>query len=273
MQITPHIHSLTIPFTVPAPSGPIPRSANVFFVCADKVTLIDTGVAGAEEKIFAYLRSIGRTPEEISLLLLTHSHPDHIGAARAIMEATGCRVAAHGAERSWVEDTGLQERERPVPGFQTLVGGPVPVTTELADGDLLDLGSGLHLEALHTPGHSAGSLSFWAPAEKTVITGDAVPLPGDMPIFDDWQGAVDSLERLRALDPQWLLSAWDEPRQGDAVQKRLDEGLAWLRRIRAAVREIGAAEPMELCRRAVAALELPPFAANPLVARSFMSCL
>lgn len=277
MQLTPRIHQLTIPFVVPAPGGPIPRSANVFIICTDTVTLIDSGVAGAEERIFACLREMGRLPGQIGQLILTHSHPDHVGAARAIREATGCCVAAHGGERNWIEDTALQEQQRPVPGFRTLVGGPVRVDRELFDGERLDLGAGFHLEVLHTPGHSSGSISLHAPAEQALITGDAVLLAGDMPIFDDYPAAQTSLQRLRGCDADWLLSAWDDPRRGEEAQQRIDESMAWLKLIRETVRIVSggkpAMEPLELCRRVAAELGLPPFAVNPLVARSFMACL
>lgn len=115
MQITSQIHQLTIPFTVPTPGGPIPRSANLFLVLGRDITLIDSGVRGAEATIFDHLRVMGRQPAEIGHLILTHAHPDHIGAARALRDACGCRTAAHGIERGWIEDVARQERERPVP--------------------------------------------------------------------------------------------------------------------------------------------------------------
>ena len=52
----------------------------------DTIILIDTGVAGCENQIFEDIRSTGRDPSEIALVILTHSHPDHIGAARAIQQ-------------------------------------------------------------------------------------------------------------------------------------------------------------------------------------------
>ena len=277
MQITTQIHQLTIPFIVPTPGGPIPRSANLFLVLGREVTLIDSGVRGAETAIFDYLRGSGRQPMEIGHLVLTHAHPDHIGAARALRDACGCRIAAHGAERGWVEDVARQERERPVPGFQSLVGGSVTVDLELRDGDAIDLGEGLSLEVLHTPGHSDGSVSLWLAQERALFCGDAVPLAGDLPIFSDYRASVASLERLRSCGADWLLSAWDEPCTGDGVGRRIDEALAWLAQIRETVRSAAQesfdGDPLALCRRVVPLLGLPPVAANPLVARSFMACL
>ncbi|OGU16418.1 MAG: MBL fold metallo-hydrolase [Geobacteraceae bacterium GWC2_53_11] len=274
MQITPQ---LTIPFTVPSPGGPIPRSANLFLVIGKDIILIDSGVRGCENAIFDYLQSLGRQSAEIAHLILTHAHPDHIGAARAVMEACACQVAAHGAERDWIEDVAIQERERPVPGFQTLVGGSVVVALELKDGDRIVSEEGVSLEVVHTPGHSSGSISLWLEQEQAVFCGDAVPLPGDMPIFTDYEASVASLERLRALEAEWLLSAWDEPRHGDAVERRIDEALQWLELIRRTVRDVARqsfdGDALALCRQVVPLLGLSPFAANPLVARSFAACL
>jgi glyoxylase-like metal-dependent hydrolase (beta-lactamase superfamily II) len=276
MQITPLIHVITIPFSVPAPTGPIPRSVNVFLMGADRITLIDSGVAGAEELIFAALQRAALGPEGIGQLILTHSHPDHLGAARAIRRASGCRVLAHGAERGWIEDTELQERERPVPGFRTLVGGPVAVDTPLLGGETVTVDRSLSLQVLHTPGHSPGSISLWCPEERALFSGDAVLVPGDLPIFDDYGAVVDSLQRLAAMRPAWLLSAWDRPRQGAEAIDMLGESLRWLERIHHTVQRLvgddGSGDGMELCRRAVAELGLPPFAVNPLVARSFSAC-
>jgi len=124
MQITPAIHALRHPFKIPvAPGIEIDRFVYSFILAGETITLIDTGVAGCENSIFDNIRSIGRDPDEISLIILTHSHPDHIGAVKAIKEATGCSVTAHPAERAWLEDVDLQNRERPVPGFSLLVGG------------------------------------------------------------------------------------------------------------------------------------------------------
>lgn len=151
-----------------------------FLVYGDQITLIDTGVAGCEKDIFDYIRSTGRDPSEIALIILTHSHPDHIGAARAIKQLTGCSIAAHPAERAWIEDVDLQNRERPVPGFATLVDGSVSVDHELADGDTVETDEkrGSEILVFHIPGHSKGSISLFLHSEGALFCGDAVPVAG-----------------------------------------------------------------------------------------------
>lgn len=272
MQISSLIHAVRIPFTVPTPLGTIERFVYVYLVCGEKVTLIDSGVAGSEAVIFGYLESMGRK-KEINRLLLTHSHPDHIGAARAIRAATGCPVLAGEIERSWIEDTEKQARERPVPGFGTLVGGSVALDRVLVAGELLDLGGGLTLEVIATPGHSAGSLSFFLREEGALFTGDAVPVPGDLPIYDDYRTSVATLEWLQRLDGVGLLlEAWQEPRPADTGD-RLAAGTSWLHEVDAAIRQMLTRDQddMGLCRDVVAKLGLSPLAVNPLVARSLRS--
>ncbi|OPY42163.1 MAG: Hydroxyacylglutathione hydrolase [Methanoregulaceae archaeon PtaU1.Bin222] len=245
LQISSAIHAIRHPFKVPvAPGVALDRFVYSFVIACDTITLVDTGVAGCEETIFDYIRSIGRDPSEISLILLTHSHPDHIGAAKATRDATGCTVMAHSAERRWIEDTDLQNRERPVPGFSTLVGGPIPLDHEVADGDTID---------------------------------PDVPVAGDLPVYDDARKSVRSLQRLkRTRNIRILLSAWDEPRSGKAVYDRMDQAAAYLEMIHKAViqaSETGTSDKMEFTKRTAALIGLPPQAVNPLLSRTFAATM
>ena len=106
MQITEQIHAIKIPFSLPiSPEMNVDRFAFVYFVFGEKIHLIDSGVAGADSIIWEYIETQGREPDEISTLILTHSHPDHIGSAKSIRDRTYCNVFAHPAEQDWIEDT------------------------------------------------------------------------------------------------------------------------------------------------------------------------
>jgi glyoxylase-like metal-dependent hydrolase (beta-lactamase superfamily II) len=279
MQITEHIHALKLPFQIPAGPGiTIERFVNVYLVYSDSgIHLIDSGVAGCENNIYAYIRSTGHTPEEIATLILTHSHPDHIGAARAVKDAAGCAVWAHPAERDWIEDTEKQVRERPVPGFTALVGGPVAVDRLLEDGETLEL-SGVAVDVLHAPGHSRGSISLLVREDGALITGDAIPVPGDIPIYEDVAATVRTVRRLRETPGmEVLLSSWDIPRRGGDADLFMGESLSWLERIHRAVSDTAeggtVADSPEFVRGVLAKLGLPVQAANPLVARTFAAHL
>jgi hydroxyacylglutathione hydrolase len=280
MQITPSIHALRLPFRVPiAPGIALDRFVYSYLVYNETITLIDTGVAGCEAQIFESIRSNGRNPLEIALIILTHSHPDHIGAVRAIQKATGCRIAAHPAERAWIEDVELQNRERPVPGFATLVGGSVHLDDELTDGDTIELDENRvgKMQVFHTPGHSPGSISLFMHSEGALFSGDAIPVTGCLPVYDDALASMQSIKRLRRLSGiRILLSAWEEPRKNEAAYQRMDRAVEYLQTIHEAVLAAAGSDvpdPMELTRKTAAALGLPPQAVNPLLARTFAANL
>jgi len=278
MKITDHIHALKIPFQIPVgPGKNLARFVYVYFVLGRETVLIDSGVKGSESIIFEYLEDLGRDHEEISLLLLTHAHPDHIGAAATVKKKTSCLTAAHKDARGWIEDVEQQFKERPVPGFHNLVGGSTGIDRILQDGDVVDLGP-VTLEIIHTPGHAKGSISLYSKEEGVLLTGDAVLQKNDLPIYDDAAAAAASIKRLKNItDINYLLASWTDPLEGGAAHKMLDEGLAYLQEIHAAVRKIASsddtADPMELCARAVKILGLPDIAVNPLIARSIASHL
>jgi hydroxyacylglutathione hydrolase len=280
MQITPTIHALRLPFTVPiAPGIALDRFVYSYLIYGETITLIDTGVAGCERQIFDYIRSTGRDPSEIALIILTHSHPDHIGAARAIRQATGCSIAAHPAERTWIEDVECQNRERPVPGFSMLVGGSVRLDHELVDGDSIETDETRtgELQVFHSPGHSAGSISLFLHSEGVLFSGDAVPVAGDIPVYDDAVASVQSIQRLRGINGiRTLLSAWDEPKKDALAYQRMDDAIGYLQKIHETVIAASGDDPldlMELTRKVAGQLGLPPQAVNPLLARTFSANL
>lgn len=274
MKITEHIHALKLPFSIRLSNEcTVERFVYVFLLIGRKICLVDGGVAGSASAIFDSIRNLGRDPRDIALLILTHSHPDHVGGAKIIREQSGCFVAAHAAERNWIEDVERQGRERPVPGFASLVSGSVRVDRLLADNDILESDAHPRIEVLHTPGHSKGSISLWIPEDNALIAGDAIPRPGDIPIYEDVESTECSLRRLQALsNVKTLLSAWDVPRREEEVPRIFDEALGYVRQVHETVCRIGCQAEMpspEECRRILDALGLGAVPANPLVARTF----
>jgi len=90
-------------------------------------------------------------------ILLTHGHDDHIRAAADAAEALRAPIHLHPA------DTMLWEQVYPHTRFDA----------EIADGDAYELG-GVTLTAVHTPGHSPGSVCFHAPQLGVVFSGDTL---------------------------------------------------------------------------------------------------
>jgi len=271
MKVSGSVHSFTIPFRIPAGEGHfIERSVRAFLVAGRETCLIDAGVAGSAGSLLALAGNAGGDPGGISTLVLTHSHPDHMGGGLAIQRATGCIVAAHPAEVGWIEDPEQQARERPVPGFSTLVEGPVRVDRLLGDGDRIGIGGGRHLAVIHTPGHSPGSISLFLGEEGVLFTGDAIPVKGGFPVYDDPLASLESIRKLGDLKGvRALLSSWDTLKTGEGIRQALAEGEEVIRGLHAVV--VRAAEketdPVNLTRIVIGALGLP-LSALPLIART-----
>ncbi|MGH7903396.1 MAG: MBL fold metallo-hydrolase [Candidatus Dormibacteraceae bacterium] len=115
----------------------------------------------------------------VGVVLVTHSHPDHLPLAARLAARHRCPVSRH---------------------------------PELADQDTVRVGS-VSLVALHTPGHAPDHLCFWLEQDRVAFTGDLLLGQGSTMItFPDGDMAayLDSLDRLAALNPRMLFPGhWD----------------------------------------------------------------
>jgi hydroxyacylglutathione hydrolase len=116
------------------------------------------------DEILALARDLG---VKIVRLVSTHGHIDHLMAARAVKEATGAPFLLHPADA---------EIARAMPDSAARwLGVRVPPPPEadisLADGDDLEI-EGVSLRVIHTPGHTPGSVSLYAPG--LLFSGDTL---------------------------------------------------------------------------------------------------
>lgn len=142
------------------------------------VTLVDAGLGRrGGPRVLRALEHIGKTPEQVRAIVVTHAHRDHLGGAARLRERTGAPVQAHSADAAAIR----RGRRDPVDSVNPLAplinridrGIPVcAVDTEFADGDLLDLAGGLRV--LHTPGHTPGHCSLLHQRSGVLITGDSL---------------------------------------------------------------------------------------------------
>jgi len=237
MQVSESIHTLKIPFKLRVgPDKTVDRFVFAYLIFGDQICLIDSGVAGSEAVILDYIKNAGRDPREISRIIFTHSHPDHIGAGPALKKQTGCKLAAHIDAKPWIENVDEQYAQRPVGNFYDLVGGPVDIDLGLKDGDRVDLGGGRTLEIFHTPGHSKGSISLLFDKDRALFTGDAVPKPKTVPIYENVAVSIESIKKLKQIKGlEILMASWDDPQLGAGVYPSMDAGLQWFQQIHEAV--------------------------------------
>jgi hydroxyacylglutathione hydrolase len=239
MRITETIHAFKHSFRLSLGEDRyVDRFVYSYILLGEKVCLIDTGVSGTSSSLQDYLKKLGRSPKEISMVLLTHAHPDHIGGCLAIKKISSASFAAHPADKPWIEDVEKQVRERPIFNFFELVEGSVPVDRDLKEGEIF-WDKGRNLTVLETPGHSLGSISFYLEEEGALFVGDAVPAAGTLPIYIDPQACIGSIRKLQKISGvKHFFSSWHDPISGAQVATTMEEGIRYIKQIDAIVVEL-----------------------------------
>jgi glyoxylase-like metal-dependent hydrolase (beta-lactamase superfamily II) len=275
MKLTDKIHLLKLDFQVSLnPQKKIDRFVNCIIVFGDKITLIDTGTKGCFQNIFNCIKDNGRDIFDIETVILSHSHPDHLGSAAKIKEITGCRILAHENEKGWIEDIELQNRERPVPGFFELVDQSVKIDEFLKNGMEIRANRDITMKIIYSPGHSRGSINILFREDRILFTADSIPVKNDIPNYDNFTDMVNSLNRIKAdTDYDILLTSWTPViTDRNEMKKFLGEGEEYMKKLDEAVKNIYEGEepePLYFCRKVINKLGLPEFYVMPIVDRAF----
>ncbi len=152
---------------------------NSFLIADDdgSLTLVDAGLKRAEKKVLAALRGLGKAPEDVQRIIVTHAHSDHAGGLAQAKQATGASVLAH--ERDAIY---LSSGKPPQLDSSRLSGrvmtrargsfSKIEVGATFQDGELLPIGGGLRV--VHTAGHTPGHVSLLHEPTAVLITGDAI---------------------------------------------------------------------------------------------------
>ena len=180
--------------------------------------LIDAGTRWDRRRIFAEIE--GR---ELSLLALTHVHPDHQGVAKDVCEARGIPLACH------ADDVEAMDGRRPVQ--EAAVGNiankvirrfwqgpPYKVERVLNEGDEV-----AGFRVVHAPGHARGEMIFFRDSDRVAICGDVIrnmsyatgrPMLAEPPEIFTYDPAENrrSIDKLADLNPALIL-----PGHGPAV--------------------------------------------------------
>src|SRR3984957_8848676 len=179
IQLTPQLHHIKFPV-----------GHAYLWHDPDGLTLIDTGLPGSAPLIAAAIGQAGYQTEDLRRLVLTHFHPDHIGAAADIAAWGEVEVMAHQADAPFIraEAPGpppdLADWERPLFAQVTsqatseaaseVAQEPPPpprIDREFNDGNELPFGDGA--VAVAAPGHTPGSVAIHLPRHQVLFTGDA----------------------------------------------------------------------------------------------------
>ncbi len=175
--------------------------------------LVDTAMRGYESLVKEAVTSVGRLGRDVTWIVNTHAHHDHMGLNSFAQKLTGARIAAHVHGRAWIRDPLINYREF-VLQFPDLIKD-TPATREevfntLGEGTELDMGikGGEHfylgdtdVEVVSLPGHVLGEVGLLVREDHTLILGDVL-IGLDLPMFHGYVHPVayrQSLQRLREL--------------------------------------------------------------------------
>ncbi len=183
--------------------------------------LVDCGRMGSEGKILKEMNRLGLQPADLCLLILTHAHYDHAGAARRLKEICGCRIMIHKSEASR-----LQAGKTPIPGgtrwkakvlvfvgrifawhlmkypparADILVGGPGSPEAESAS--LVDYN--FPGKVIHSPGHTPGSMVVLMEGGEMLAGDSLFGLAGKRifpPFAEDPAALIESWKRISTME-------------------------------------------------------------------------
>ncbi|MBI4909443.1 MAG: MBL fold metallo-hydrolase [Acidobacteria bacterium] len=195
-------------------------------------TLIDTGLRTADSynELVAQLQTIGLPISAITEILLTHTHPDHVGQTRRLLDETGARLVMSREERDQL--VGLahsEDRPQLLTGTMTAAGVPAGLIPRilrgfaqirlnfdaiepdafLEDGAVLDTALG-PFQLIETPGHSPGHMCLYSRDRQLMISGDHIlqfitPNIGWLPEKDALGDFHRSLQRVFPLEIETIL--------------------------------------------------------------------
>lgn len=199
--------------------------AFVYLLRGDQVALVDSGVADTPLSVLrGALAEIGLALSDVSVVLSTHAHLDHIGGNMQLRQASSAKIHVHAADLPMAQSVEAEVEFHTAP-LRTLefpseavadraahvrdnAGEAAGADVVLSDGDVIDLGAGLRLRVIHCPGHTPGQVAYWWEKEGLLLTGDAIQgwgsRPGGYPLYHDAPSYRRSQEALLRLGPQTL---------------------------------------------------------------------
>lgn len=144
--------------------GPLAENTYLL-VCPDTRQAIFVDPGDEADLLWQGLEAAGA---ELQAIVLTHAHLDHVGAVEAIRRRASVPVYLHPADNDLLAEAPDWGRR-----FGLVIAPVAPADHPLSHGDHLAWGT-IALDVLHTPGHTAGGVCFYAPGDSTILAGDTL---------------------------------------------------------------------------------------------------
>jgi glyoxylase-like metal-dependent hydrolase (beta-lactamase superfamily II) len=216
-----------------------PRTTGVLLIQGSDTAVVETGHTSCGLRILSELKKRNIPRDTVRYVFVTHRHGDHCGGTTPLL---GGLPEAVVAGHKYALAT-LRNPERLNAGARQLFGPfaediiPLPstvATEELKGGEVIDLGQGVEIEVVTTPGHTSDHLAYFERKSMTLYTGDAAGLlgperytvlPTAFPPSFKYKIYRASLEKLRAYDPEFLAFSHFGVATGPEVATTFDRAL------------------------------------------------
>ena len=160
----------------------IPKSGSVYFLDEDKTALVDAGPATSSDVVIEGIRKIGRKPEDIAYLVVTHIHLDHSGGVGTLLGSmpSAQELVHHRAVRYVINPERLISSVIEAQGKEAMVrnGEVLPVAEHRVvgshEGDKVVLSDRQLLTLLEAPGHAPHELCIHESRNNGLFAGDAI---------------------------------------------------------------------------------------------------
>lgn len=191
------------------------RDCNVYLVAFEQLLLIDSGFGAAVDKTAGNIRALGFDPDDISSIILTHCHIDHMGAADELRRRFGARLFMHELDAAIVE----RGDNRLTAAFCFNVQfNPLTIDVHLEGEEGRIAVEGDQMRFIHTPGHTPGSISIYVKmGGKRVLFGQDLGAPLLNEFDCDPAAWRRSMEKLLALNADVLCDGHSGVYEGKMV--------------------------------------------------------
>jgi hydroxyacylglutathione hydrolase len=188
-------------------------NSNHFVYRSKDPVLIDTGYVADFSETARLITGLGISISDVSLIISTHTHCDHVGGNKAIQEASGCDIALHEVGKYFIDSsddwsTWWRYYSQEADFFKC--------TQSLEDGHIIGVGP-YEFQVIYTPGHASDGIVLYNRKAKILISSDTlwendmavitIRVEGSRALFH----MQESLEKLKSLDVKMVYPGHGRP--------------------------------------------------------------
>ncbi|HUN53988.1 MAG TPA: MBL fold metallo-hydrolase [Smithella sp.] len=169
---------------------------------AGDLVMIDSGAGKSASQIVRNIEMLGLNPVDVTHLILTHCHIDHIGSAPFFKKQYGTKIVIHELDAKAVESG---DSQKTAANWYGTTFPPTAVDQKFKDAHETLIFGQEELHCLHTPGHTPGSISLYLDREgKRVLFGQDIHGPFHKAFGSDIEAWKKSMQALLDLEADIL---------------------------------------------------------------------